>query len=82
LGNGVEIHPIEAVAISEWVRGAQGVEALAARMEAEVTRLKLNTTADGRALPRGDQLAAYTRKIAKDVIEGLVPSFKRLGLIV
>ena len=82
LGNGVEIYPIEAVALSGWIAGFEGVEILATRVEGEITRLKLETTSDGRALPRGEQLSAYTRMVAKSVIENLVPSFRRLGLIV
>lgn len=82
LGNGVDIHPIEAVALSGWIAGLEGVEILATRVEAEVNRLKLKTTSDGRTLPHGEQLSAYTRVVAKSVIENLVPSFRRLGLIV
>jgi SAM-dependent methyltransferase len=82
LGNGVEIHPIDAVALSGLIAGFEGVEILATRVEGEVNRLKLTTTSDGRALPRGEQLSAYTRVVAKSVIENLVPTFTRLGLVV
>ena len=82
LGNGVEVDPIEAVAIREWLAGAENIEALATRLEAEITRPNLNTQGDGRALSHGVELVEYTRVIARHVIENLVPTLIRIGLIV
>jgi hypothetical protein len=81
LGNGVDMLPIEALAITEWLAGADGVETLAPRLEAGVNRLKLTITSDGRELQRGE-LAAYARVAAQGVIENLLPTLMRLGLIV
>jgi ubiquinone/menaquinone biosynthesis C-methylase UbiE len=82
LGNGLEILPVEALAITEVLAGADGVEALAARLEAGITRLNLTITSDGRELPRGDELVAYTRVTAQGVIEDLLPTLMRLGVII
>jgi SAM-dependent methyltransferase len=82
LGNGVDMLPIEALAVTEWLAGADGVETLAPRLEAGVNRLKLTITSDGRELPRGDELAACARVAAQGVIENLLPTLMRLGLIV
>jgi SAM-dependent methyltransferase len=82
LGNGVRIGPIEALAITEWLRGADGVEALAARVEAGIRRRSLRIASDGKELQSGDDLVAYSRTAARDVMENLLPSFMRLGLIV
>jgi SAM-dependent methyltransferase len=82
LGNGVEILPIEALAITEWLAGADVIETLAARLEAGINRLNLTITSDGRELQRGDELATYTRVAAQGVIENLLPALIRLGVII
>jgi hypothetical protein len=82
LGNGVDILPVEALAITEWLAGADHVEILAARLEAEIDRLNLAITSDGRDVQPGVELAAYTRVAARGVIENLVPTLMRLGVIV
>jgi SAM-dependent methyltransferase len=82
LGNGVDILPVEALAITEWQAGADDVEVLAARLETAINRLNLEIASDGRDVQRGDELAAYTRLAARDVIENLLPTLMRLGVIV
>jgi SAM-dependent methyltransferase len=82
LGNGVDIHPVEALAITESLSGADCVEKVAARLEAAVHRVGLEITRDGSEVPQGHELTAYTRKAAQDVIENLLPTLVRLGLIV
>jgi SAM-dependent methyltransferase len=82
LGNGVDMLPVEALAISEWLAGADDVDILAARLEAEIDRRDLEITSDGRKVRRGVELAAYTRLAARGVIENLVPTLMRLGVIV
>jgi SAM-dependent methyltransferase len=79
LGNGIEIQPIEAIAVLEWMAGAQTVEALTRRLE---DRQKPGTS-DGAAPQVGDvRPAVHPREIATDVAEKLIPTFTRLGLIV
>jgi hypothetical protein len=82
LGNGVEILPIEALAITEWLAGADDVETLAARLEAGINRLNLTITSNGRELPRGDELVAYSQVAARGVIENLLPALMRLGVVI
>jgi hypothetical protein len=82
LGNGVDSLPVEALAITEWQAGADDVEVLAARLETAINRLNLEIASDGRDVQRGDELAAYTRLAARDVIENLLPTLMRLGVIV
>jgi predicted O-methyltransferase YrrM len=67
-GNGVEIEPIEALAVTEFLAGANRPEALAAR---------LRTAADD--LPNGDRSA---RDAARRAIEDVVPRLVRLGVLV
>jgi Predicted methyltransferase regulatory domain len=82
LGNGVDILPVEALAITELLAGADEVETLAARLEAGINRLNLTITSDGRELQRGDELVTYTRVAAQDVIENLLPALMRIGVII
>jgi len=73
LGNGVDILPVEALAITELLAGADAVETLAARLEAGI---------DGMQLPRNDDPVTYSRAVAQGVIEDLVPALMRLGVII
>jgi hypothetical protein len=82
LGNGVEIRPIEAVALLEWVAGAKSVEMLASRLEAATKRQELDPSRDTTRRTRDDEIVPSTREVARHVIENLVPSFTRLHLIV
>jgi SAM-dependent methyltransferase len=82
LGNGVEIRPIEAVALSEWIAGAASVEMLTSRLEAAGKRLALDPSGDLSQWPGNEQVARPIREIAVHVIENLVPTFTRLHLIV
>jgi hypothetical protein len=81
LGNGVDIQPIEALAITEWLAGADGVETLAARVAAGINRLNLDVTIDSKTPRPGDELVTYAQVAAADVLENLLPSLMRLGLI-
>jgi hypothetical protein len=79
LGNGIEIQPIEAIAVSEWMAGAQTVEALTRRLE---DRQKPGTSDDASPQVGDVRPAVHPREIATDVAEKLIPTFTRLGLIV
>lgn len=80
LGNGVPIRPVEALALSELLAGADGAEALAGRLEAEILRLGLKIKSEGKELRPGVELSNYVRVTAHSVIENLLPSLKRLDL--
>lgn len=82
LGNGVDILPVEALAITELLAGADEVETLAARLEAGIDRLNLTITSDGRELPCHDEPVTRSRVVAQGVIENLVPALMRLGVII
>jgi hypothetical protein len=82
LGNGVQIQPIEALAVREWLAGAVDVERLAVQLEAEVRRFDFRVDVEGRTLQRGPELSAQLRAAAKAVIENMVPNLTRLGLLV
>jgi SAM-dependent methyltransferase len=81
LGNGVVINPIEALAIIEWLRGIDGVDALAARLESEIARLELYTTDEGAPLTTAAELPSTARRTAAEVLEDRLPGLIRLGLI-
>ncbi|HEX6096671.1 MAG TPA: class I SAM-dependent methyltransferase [Thermoanaerobaculia bacterium] len=81
LGNGVVVNPLEALAISEWLRGVDGAEALAARLESEIARLELYATDEGVTLTTADDVSATARRVAADVLEDRLPGLIRLGLI-
>ncbi len=82
LGNGVPTQPFEALAITEWLAGADRVEALAPRLLAGIKRLGSHISIDGQDLQPGEDEVEYSRLAAKSAIEHLVPNFARLGLIV
>ena len=81
LGNGVTVDPLEALAVGEWLRGAEGVEALAARMAEEIDRQALYESDEGEALAGPDDVSATARRVAQRVIDDRLPGLIRLGLI-
>ena len=81
LGNGVVIDPLDALAVGEWLAGADDVAALAARIEAEITRRELYTTDEGVPLADPDDVRATARRVAERVIDDRLPGLIRLGLI-
>ncbi len=81
LGNGVMVNPIEALAILEWLRGVDGVDALAARLESEIARLELYTTDEGVPLTTAADIPSTARRTVADVIDDRLPGLIRLGLI-
>ena len=82
LGNGVVIQPVEALAVSEWVDGAGGLEDLATRLEAGINRRRLKIPNEGKDGEAGQTVAEYARTEARDAVEDLLPTFARLGLLV
>jgi SAM-dependent methyltransferase len=82
LGNGFPTQPLEALAIREWLAGADRVERLAPRLLAGIKRLGPHISVDGQDLQQGENEVEYSRVAAKSAIEHLVPNFMRLGLIV
>jgi hypothetical protein len=82
LGNGVQVRPIEALAITECLAGTTDVDSLTAKLQDEVRRLDFTVDDEGRRLQRGPELSAQLRAAAKAVIENTVPSLARLGLLV
>jgi SAM-dependent methyltransferase len=82
LGNGVVIQPIEALALTEWVDGADGVEDLATRLEAGINRLRLKIPNEDKDNGSGKTVAEYARTEASNAVEELLPTFSRLGLLV
>jgi ubiquinone/menaquinone biosynthesis C-methylase UbiE len=82
LGNGVVIQPVEALALTEWVDGADGVEDLATRLEAGINRLRLKIPNEGKDNGSGKTVAEYARTEASNAVEELLPTFSRLGLLV
>jgi SAM-dependent methyltransferase len=81
LGNGVVIEPVEALAVSEWLAGADGVEDLATRLEAGINRMRLKIPNDGKDTGSGKTVAEYARTEATKTVEDLLPTFRRLGLL-
>jgi SAM-dependent methyltransferase len=81
LGNGVPVDPIEALAVDEWLNGADGVDELAARVKRGITRLELYATAEGVPLAARDDVGATARRVAETVTEDLLPGLIRLGLV-
>lgn len=81
LGNGVMVDPLEALAITEWLRGIDGVDALAARLETEIARRELYTTDEGVPLTTPADLRATAHRTAANVIDDRLPGLIRLGLI-
>lgn len=81
LGNGVVVNPLEALAVTEWLRGIDGIEALAARLESEIARLELYATDEGVPLTDPADLRSTARRIAADVLDDRLPGLIRLGLI-
>ena len=75
LGNGVCIGPLEALGLKQWLAGVDGVELLAARLRSATDLLDVQ--AQGAA-----RLRDLSHPTAVHVIEKLVPTFVRLGLIV
>jgi hypothetical protein len=82
LGNGVVIQPVEALAVSEWLAGADGVEDLANRLEAGINRMRLKIPDEGEGTGSGKSVTDYARVEASKTVEDLLPTFKRLGLLV
>jgi predicted O-methyltransferase YrrM len=82
LGNGVVIQPVEALALTAWVDGADGVEDLATRLEAGINRLRLKIPNEGKDNGSGKTVAEYARTEASNAVEELLPTFSRLGLLV
>ena len=82
LGNGVVIQPVEALAVSEWVDGADGVEDLATRLEAGINRMRLKIPNEGTDTGPPKTVAEYARTEASNAVEELLPTFTRLGLLV
>jgi len=81
-GNGVPVSPVEALAITEALAGADTEAMLAARLEAGIRRLDLKITVEGRELRSGEELASYARGAARNALEDLLPALLRLGLVV
>jgi len=81
LGNGVVIDPLEALAIGEWLRGAEGVDALAARVAAEIARRALYVSDEGAPLAAPDDVPATARRVAERVIDDRLPGLIQLGLV-
>jgi SAM-dependent methyltransferase len=82
LGSGVQVRPIEALALRAWLAGAADVDSLAARLEDEVRRLDLKVDDEGRTLQHGPELSAQLRVAVKSVVGNTVPNLTRLGLLV
>jgi SAM-dependent methyltransferase len=78
LGNGVLVSPLEAVGLTQWLAGVEGVEALAARLYSATDLLNVPDSHGKDATRRHDM----SHSTAVRVIEKLVPTFVRLGLIV
>jgi len=81
VGNGVLVQPIEALAITELGR-AQDIEGLAARVYGEVVRRGLRVKHDGAILQRDEELKAFSRRAAADLLEQGAARLVRAGLLV
>ena len=79
LGNGMPVSPVEALAITEWLRGARGVDGLAARAGERVRDLGLKTMS--RIGEQDSGGAADARVAARNTVEKLLPTLARLGLV-
>jgi ubiquinone/menaquinone biosynthesis C-methylase UbiE len=82
LGNGVLIQPVEALAVSEWLAGADGIEELSTRLEAGISRMRLPITNEGTDVRSGNAVAEYARSVASSAMKDLLPTFRRLRLLV
>jgi len=81
LGNGVEIRPIDALAVTEWLNGTPDVETLRTRLLAAVRRTGIDLVHNGTESESAAE-ADQAMVVARNAVEQLVPSFMRLGLIV
>jgi len=78
LGNGVLVSPLEALGLTQWLAGVDGIEPLERRLRATADLLNLQ----GEPSDTRSQGHDMSHAIAVRVIEKLVPTFVRLGLIV
>ncbi len=73
LGNGVEIAPLEAMAVVEFLAGAQETGSLSMRLEEGIRRLELDGSADP---------GVQARASAEQAVRNLIPGLMRLHLLV
>jgi len=79
LGNGVEVRPIDALAITAWLDGTQDVEDLKMYLLAGMREPGSDVAVNGSLAQSPTEEATAA---ARHVVEQLVPNFIRLGLIV